>query len=275
MTDTALPRSRRRLPAPGEALKLSGAIWFAAALGGQAAFAVFIGWHYVVSAIRGDFATMDAGVAFGFQPDDLFGNAMFILHVLLAFMIVMGGPLQLIPALRQRYTAFHRWNGRLYIAVALVISAAGLGLIWTRGALGGAPFFFGNTLNAALIMACAAMTLRLAIARRFDAHRRWALRTFIAVSGVWFMRLGYGFWALVTGGEMPGVESGLTGPFDHTLAIAHTTLPLVVLELYFLAQARGSPALRYAMAGAIIVLAAMTAAASVMAAIIFWLPAFA
>ncbi len=43
-------------------------------------------------------------------------------------------------------------------------------------------------------MICAAMALHYALARNIDAHKRWALRTFIVVSGVWFFRVGLMLW---------------------------------------------------------------------------------
>ncbi len=38
------------------------------------------------------------------------------------------------------------------------------------------------------------MALRYALARNIDAHKRWAVRTFIVVSGVWFFRVGLMLW---------------------------------------------------------------------------------
>ncbi len=70
--------------------------------------------------------------------------------------------------------SFHRWNGRLYIGTAFVISLAGLHLTWIRASN---PTLHGSiaiSLNAALIMICAALAWRHARAHDVSAHRRWA-----------------------------------------------------------------------------------------------------
>lgn len=272
MTRTALTAAPRLRIGSLKLLRMTGIAWFWAALAGQAMFAIFIGRQYVVSAAIGDTARMDERVGFGLVAGDLLGNAMFAAHVLLAFVITVGGPVQLIPKLRNKFRIFHRWNGRIYVAVALLISVSALVLIWTRGALGGVPFFIGNNINAALVIVCAIMALRMAQARKFDAHRRWAMRLFIAACGVWFIRLGFGFWALATGFQMPGMHSDLTGEYDRFLAIAHTTLPLAMLELYFFAQRRAEAAVRLPMAALLVAATLFTAIGSVGATIIFWLP---
>ncbi|MEQ9315305.1 MAG: DUF2306 domain-containing protein, partial [Henriciella sp.] len=227
-----------------------------------------------VSTVEGDFERMDGRVFHGFIAGDLIGNALFLSHVLLAFIITFGAPFQLVPQIRNNFRAFHRWNGRVFLLVALVISVGALILVFRRGVIGGTFVAAGNTINAICILAFAAMTLRFALKRRFADHQRWAMRLFIAASGVWFFRLGFGFWAGVTGGAMPGSEMDLTGPFDRFLGIGHAIIPLIVLELYMLARDKGTPAARYAMAGSMVVFSGMTALGIFMAAQIFWLPSF-
>ncbi|MGB3626945.1 MAG: DUF2306 domain-containing protein [Henriciella sp.] len=255
-------------------LKLSGALWFVIAVIGQAAFAAYILGFYGVSTVEGDFERMDGRVFHGFINGDLLGNSLFLSHVLLAFIITFGAPFQLVPQIRNRFRTFHRWNGRLFLLVSLVISTGALVLVFHRGVIGGAVVATGNTINAICILVCAAMTLRFALKRRFADHQRWAMRLFIAASGVWFFRLGFGFWAGVTGGTMPGSAMDLTGPFDRFLGIGHAIIPLLVLELYLLARDRGSSTARYAMAGGMVTVSAATALGIFMAAQIFWLPAF-
>lgn len=254
-------------------LKLSGALWFVIAVIGQAAFAAYILGFYGVSTAQRDFERMDGRVFHGFIDGDLLGNSLFLSHVLLAFIITFGAPFQLIPQIRNRFRTFHRWNGRLFLIVAVVISTGALILVYHRGVIGGAFVATGNTINAVCILVFAAMTLRFALKRRFADHHRWAMRLFIAASGVWFFRLGFGFWAGITGGTMPGSTMDLTGPFDRFLGIGHAIIPLLVLELYLLARDRGSSTARYAMAGGMVAASAATALGIFMAAQIFWLPA--
>ena len=62
-------------------------------------------------------------------------------------------------------------------------------MLWTRNAVGDLPQHLALSFNAVLILLCAGFTLRYAIARRIDQHRRWAIRLFLVVSGVWFFRI--------------------------------------------------------------------------------------
>ncbi|MCG8441619.1 MAG: hypothetical protein MI723_07420, partial [Caulobacterales bacterium] len=121
-------------------------------------------------------------------------------------------------------------------------------------------------------MVCAAFTARTAMARDIRAHRRWALRTFLLVNGVWFFRLGFGFWILVNGGSAPGSTRALDGPFDVTLVFAQFLLPLAILEIYLRVRDRAGVAGRLAMAGGLLAVTAAMGAGVVMASLIFWLP---
>ncbi len=106
------------------------------------------------------------------------------------------------PWVRRRAPAFHRWNGRLYLLTALTISAAGLYIVWFRGSIGDLGQHLGISLNAVLILVCASFALRHAIARNIAVHRRWALRLFLVVSGVWFFRIGLMAWLIVNHGPV-------------------------------------------------------------------------
>ena len=108
----------------------------------------------------------------------------FAAHVLMAALITTSGALQLVPQIRARATSVHRWNGRLYILTAFLMALGGLWLIWVRGTFLTLYGAAGSTLLAVLIMICASMTLRYALARKIDIHHRWALRTFLLVNGV-------------------------------------------------------------------------------------------
>jgi hypothetical protein len=97
------------------------------------------------------------------------------------------------------------------------------------------------------------IALRYAIARKFDVHRRWALRTFIVVSGVWFKRVLGGFLRIAVG-PMPGSADDGTEPTNIAIEFASYLLPLAVLELYLLAKRNPSVFAKFA--GAVLVLVA-------------------
>jgi len=255
------------------ALKLTSSFWFTVAVAGQWLFAYYIAVFYGGSLVQGNLAEWTRRMIHGFIEGDYLGNAFVLLHILLAFVITFGGPLQFIPILRTKFPSFHRRSGRLYIVTAIIISLGALYMVWGREALVGG--FFGQLAisgNALLIVIFAIMTIRTAIARNFDAHHKWALRTFMVVSGVWFFRIGFGLWIFIHNGTAPGSTQDLTGPFDKFLYLANYLLPLVFLELYLFVKSKSSSLGKYIMGILLLFLSVMTVFGIFMAAQIFWLP---
>lgn len=272
MNRAVTPPVSRSFFDPDRALQASAVTWFVTALAGQALFVLYMAIFYGGSTLVGDFERIDGRVFHGFIAGDAVGNALFMAHILLALSITAGGPLQLIPQLRGRFRTFHRWNGRFYVAIALIISLGALALVYSRGVIGGSIMALGNTINAVAIISFAIMTFRTAVARDIRSHHRWALRLFMAVSGVWFFRLGFGFYAIATGGEMPGSQMNLEGPFDRFLAFGHAIIPVLLLELFLRARDHGGPVVKSITAASVLALTAATAVGIFMAAQIFWLP---
>lgn len=208
---------------------------------GQLLFTVFILLFYYPSSLSGDFAAWNTKPLIkGFVAGDAGGNLFFAAHVLMAAVITFGGLVQLVPMVRNRWPALHRWNGRLYLLSAVMLALGGLWLTWGRGTWMNLTGAIGISLDALLILAFAILAWRSARARRFVEHRRWALRLFAVASAVWFMRVGYMAWGIATGGA--GIGERMDGPFDLFLAFANSLLPLAVTELYLRAGARGTPA---------------------------------
>jgi hypothetical protein len=241
------------------ALRTSAIVWFVPALIGQWFFAYHIAVTYIRAAFAGDYAAWNKSLFVGLVPGDFVGNAALGAHLFIAFVITIGGTLQPIPQIRTHAPAFHRWNGRLYIVIAFVTSLAGLYMIWTRKTFGGILVNdISVSINAVLIMIFAAIALRYARARRFAVHRRWALRTFIVVSGVWFTRIIYAFLGIVMGRAIPGVTNDMTGPTNIVIGFASYLLPLAVLELYFFARRSPSVFAKFATAALVFAAAAAT-----------------
>ncbi|MDO9474101.1 MAG: DUF2306 domain-containing protein [Caulobacter sp.] len=270
MTDTALPEQDLPRRLAERALRASGVFWFSVAMVGQAAFVLYIVLFYGRSGLAGDYARWNDVLVGGWRTGDMVGNATLALHLLLAAVITVGGPLQLIPAVRRRWPMFHRWNGRTYMVAAMLASLGGLYLAWTRDLAGEVAMQVGISLNGVLIVVCAVMAWRLALAKRFDEHRRWALRTFVLVSGVWFFRVGLMAWLLANRGPV-GIGEDFDGPYVRFLAYGCYLVPLAVLELYFRAQ-RAGPAARVATAAVVGVLTLVMALGILGAAMGMWLP---
>jgi predicted membrane protein DUF2306 len=258
MNEMVVPRTWDANVAARSGLHTSAIAWFVPAVIGQWFFAYHIVVTYVATAFAGNLTAWNKRLFVGLVPRDLVGNAALVGHLFLALVITVGGTLQLFPQIRKYAPAFHRWNGRIYIVVAFVTSLAGLYMIWTRKTFGGILVNdISVSLDAVLIMVFAAMALRYAIARKFDVHRRWALRTFMAVSGVWFTRVIYSFLGAVMG-EIPGVTDDMTGPTNIVVGFASYLVPLGVLELYFLAKRSPSPVAKFATATVVLVAAVAT-----------------
>jgi hypothetical protein len=192
-------------------------------------------------------------------------------HLLAAVFIVLGGAIQLIPGVRRRAPAVHRWNGRVYMLSAFAVSLAGLYMLWVRGSLSDLTQRLGLSLNAVLIMVCAALALRSAIGRDFETHRRWALRLFLVVSGVWFFRVALSLSFLLFRGPVGFDPRTLQGPFITFLAYASYLIPLAVLELYLRAQRSGAKG-RLTMAALLVVLTVAMGAGIFAATMGFWVP---
>ena len=224
-------------------LNAAANLWFAVALLGQWAFLCYIAAFYGVSTLHGDFAhwSRNRSLYTGYVAGDTVGNLVFAAHVLLAAIVAFAGILQLVPWLRARLPAVHRWNGRLFLGTAIAASVAGLYMVWVRGSSDGVVDGIAISLDAVLVIAFGVLAWRAAMARRFASHRRWALRAYIAASAVWFYRLMLFGWVFVNRGPVA------LATVNRICAFACYLLPLAVLELYLRAET-GAPRERHAMA---------------------------
>jgi hypothetical protein len=257
-----------------KALQATGVLWFLVAVAGQIAFAAHVFLFYGGRAMDGNVEVMNKRLINGIIEGDPFGNLVLVLHLAFAFIITVGGPLQLTPQIRNRFPTFHHWNGRVYLLAALIMALGGLWMVWTRGVLGGFANHVGISINALFILVFAAIAVRHAIARDIDTHRRWALRLFLAVSGVWFIRIGYASWIIINQAPV-GMTDNLDGPFDTFVALASFTIPLAVLELYLRAQDARTAAPKLAMATAMLAVTALTALGAFGTVAIMWAKDFA
>lgn len=246
--------------------------WFVVAVAGQLIFVLYILSFYGASAVSGNLAAWNKILPRGHVAGDTLGNLAMVVHVLIAAIVTLGGPLQLLPGLRARFPAFHRFNGRLYLATIVTASVSGLFLVWTRS--GNASFLQHLTIsiNAVLILIAAWYSVRHAMAGEQGAHRRWALRLFLLVSGSWFFRVMLMFWIIVNGAPVGFNPDTFEGPALVAIGLLQYLLPLAMLELYFGAQRSGSAALRLAVAAMLLLLTAAMAVGIGVASMAFWLP---
>ncbi|HTU65653.1 MAG TPA: DUF2306 domain-containing protein [Steroidobacteraceae bacterium] len=246
--------------------------WFLTAVAGQWVFALYVAVFYGGAALHGDLAHWNLVLPQGYVEGETFGNGMVAAHLALAFLVLVGGPLQFVAGLRSRLPVLHRWNGRAYLVTTMTTAAVGLYMITTRGSTGDVSQHVAVCFNAVLILMFGAFAWHAALSRDFAAHRRWVLRLFLAVGGVWFFRVGFTFWVAVNDGPAGFDPRTFTGPALTILAFAQTLLPLALLELYFRAQEGRSIAGRVGMAATLVAVTAAMAFGTFVAANVMWLP---
>ena len=229
-------------------LRMSARFWFTVAAIGQLAFVYFIARFYIPPTLQGQLEAWNRkALITGYVPGDDAGNFAFGVHVVLAAVITASGLVQLLPVIRRRAPALHRWNGRVFVTLAVVMSLGGLWLVWGRGTYLTIPGAVSISLLGVLTLVAAATTVWHARARRIASHEAWALRLFLLCSGVWFQRVGYMAWIILNGAPV-GIGPRMDGAFDIAWGFGQFILPLTVLELYLLARRSMSPGLKASVA---------------------------
>jgi hypothetical protein len=217
-------------------------IWFLAALAGQTTFVYYIVAFYGPTVASGDFSRWSHNPLLikGYQPGDASGNLTFLVHALMATAVTLGGLLQLVPQVRARAPAVHRWIGRMFLVASMLGAASGTYMVIVRHAYTSELGAVALLLDAALILVFSVLAWRAAISRRFASHKRWALRTFIVANGVWFTRVGF---IPVDMLKRAFFGSAATNPSAFEIwGFGAYLLPLAVLELYLrTAGGRGGP----------------------------------
>ncbi len=259
----------RRRPS---ALVVAGATWLAIALAGQAIFAAYVLIFYGSAVVRGDWAAWNEVFPRGYTPGDLLGNLMVASHVAFTVLLVFAGAAQLLPAVRSHVPTLHRISGRIFVSGAIVLALGGLGMMLHRGAVGDWTQHLALAGNAMVILVCAVQALRHGRARRLLQHRAWALRLWVAFSGVWFFRIGLALWLVVHGKAVGFDPDRFSGPFLTVLAFGQYIVPLALLELWLRTDRHGGPRLKTAVAAVFGGLSLVTFAGVTAASLVLWLP---
>ncbi|NII27429.1 DUF2306 domain-containing protein [Pseudoflavitalea sp. X16] len=220
--------------------------WFVVTYLGQLIFAYYILMLYWKSTALGDFEKWNTANPHFYMKGDRVGNLIFGLHVALAVVITMLGPLQLVTWIRTKAPRFHRISGRVYIFSAFLISIAGLYLTWVRGSVGGLFSAIGITFNALIIIVCAFFAVKYAMQRKIKLHNQWAVHLLLAMSGVWLFRVFFMLWMVIHRAPVGFDPETFTGPFLNALAVLVYILPQAIVAFYFKAKFSGSPSTKWA-----------------------------
>ncbi|MDR7130598.1 hypothetical protein J2X69_002954 [Algoriphagus sp. 4150] len=230
---------------PNQVFQFSIRTWFIVVFMGQLIFAYYIIRLYGESGLQLNFERWNAQTTHGYIAKDLMGNVFFGVHVFFAAVITLLGPLQLIARIRKLFPLFHRFSGRIYLGSAFLISLAGFYLAWVRGAAGGLIGSVFISINGLIILICVFFTLRFALQRQLDKHYRWAIRLFLAMSGVWFFRVFLMLWLVIHQAPVGFDVETFEGPFLNFLYVFVYILPQVLAEIYFITKASTIPSLKF------------------------------
>lgn len=255
-------------------LKVSSNVWFAVIVLGQFIFALYILGLYGVNGIAGDFERWNTSTPHGYTQGDFVGNIFFGMHVILAAIITVGGPLQLIKSLRIKYAKLHRINGRIYIYAAFLIGLAGLYLTWVRGSVGGITGAILISINGIIIFICAFLAVNKAIKRQIEAHRKWAIRLFLAMSGVWFFRVSLMLWLTIHQAPVGFDPETFQGPALNMLYVVSYIFPIAFFEFYQLSKKSTKPSLQLVTSVFMFIITVGIAIGTFSATMGLWLPSF-
>jgi Predicted membrane protein (DUF2306) len=210
-------------------LALTAAFWVSAGL-----FALYIFARYIGAVGDGRLGNWNRDLPRLYEPDMPFATTGIGIHFLGGAILLLLGPLQFVPAIRERAPALHRWIGRIYATAALLTGLGGLSFIALKGTVGGVPMNIGFAVYGALTVLAAIMTPIYAWRRQFVAHRAWAIRLFALVIGSWLFRIDYGFWQALT--HRLGHTANFDGPFDIFMAFFFFIPNLIIAEIIIKAR---------------------------------------
>ncbi|MGJ8680207.1 DUF2306 domain-containing protein [Paraglaciecola sp.] len=164
-----------------------------------------------------------------YVENDMLGNLAYASHVLLAIAMILGGSLQVLPSVRNRFRKFHRINGRIVVGLACFISLAGMYLIIFRGTVGNLFMHLLTSFSGLVILVSGYMSIKTARNKNFTAHKVWAIRLYLAANGVLFFRLMIFAWFAVFGTLGVNTED-FTGITVMCVSLASYVLPLLMAE---------------------------------------------
>jgi predicted membrane protein DUF2306 len=120
-------------------------------------------------------AAMDAGF--------VLHEALTLAHILPAGLFMALMPLQFVPCLRERHIGWHRWSGRLLVALGSIVGVSALALSYTSS-IGGANETAATTLFAVLFLIFLGLGFWNVRNRRIAPHREWMIRAFGVALGI-------------------------------------------------------------------------------------------
>ena len=112
--------------------------------------------------------------------DDLFAHypVLTLIHIIPGLLFMILGPLQFNSKLRARHPEWHRWSGRVFVSVSLVIGISALVMSLGMPAIGGFNQAAATTLFASFFLFALCKAFWHIRRREVALHRQWMIRGF-------------------------------------------------------------------------------------------------
>jgi uncharacterized membrane protein len=146
----------------------------------------------------------------------------FYIHILSSPFVLLNGLVLLSEYVRRRYGGWHRWLGRMQVAVLLVLVLPSA-VVMSRHAFAGWAAGVSFILLSVATAMCAVIGVIEARRRRYDRHRRWMVRSYVLICSAVALRLISGAAGLV----------GVANPEQAYIVAAWSSwlMPLAVYEV--------------------------------------------
>jgi uncharacterized membrane protein len=120
----------------------------------------------------------------------------FYVHIFSAPLVLFNGLILLSEYVRRRHRGWHRWLGRVQVAVLLLFVLPS-SVVMSRQAFGGWLAGLSFLLLSAATASCAIIGVVQAYRRNYDGHRRWMVRSYVLICSAVALRLISGTAGLV------------------------------------------------------------------------------
>lgn len=152
----------------------------------------------------------------------------FYIHISSAILVILIGPLQFLPFIRRRYTAQHRFMGKVYVSCILFLAAPS-GLYMSFFANGGIWASIGFGVLSVLWFVATYRAFYHIRRREVEEHRNWMLRSYALTLSAVMLRV-----------YVPVLSMGFG--VDHHFTVVITSwinwIPnLIIVELFFIRRA--------------------------------------
>jgi uncharacterized membrane protein len=110
-------------------------------------------------------------------------RALTLIHILVGGPFLALALLQFVPSVRQKHLKFHRWSGRILVALGLIIGVSALVMSFMMN-IGGPNETAATTLFGILFLFCLIKAYRHIRRKQVAQHREWMIRAFGIALGV-------------------------------------------------------------------------------------------